>query len=797
MFVKLYRFFRTHKAVFIISLVGSAILFSFFALKLQFEENIIKLLPQTDKSQDCAVAFGNIKVKDKVFLEIKSADSPSSSPLPPDSLASAMDSFMALLQERDTGGLVANSLYRIDTDDLMNLLYYGMGALPCHLGEDFYPLAERLSSPEAIDSLASGQYPVEFPALGASYTLYDNHLFSPDSTLALCFMSPQAESLDSGAGGKLERLLSSSVKEFRSTRPDVEVLYHGAICESAFNAGQIKKDLVLTVGVSLLLICLIICICFGKARTLLHLIAPIAYGTVFSLACVYLIQGRMSFIAVGIGAIVLGVAMSYCLHVITHQKFVPDVETVIREQTKPVCLGCLTTIGSFAGLLLTSSELLRDFGLFASFAMVGTTFFALAFLPQFFKDGDQTRNEKAFRIVNRINSYPLDRNKAVVAALIVLCAVCFPASRKVRFDSDLAHIGYSEPKIERSKNIYNEKINEGFFSQYFAAHAETLDSAIILSHAMNSRLDSLQKAGVIHSWSGTEGLLLSEQEQRENILRWKQYWTPARTQRTFDLLSSADSKYGWSQTTGFDIPSTFRLMAEADYEPQSLHDAGVVPEGLLCNFVEHNEDGWLVFSSALFDRDSQFEVCEAVIAGQRDVVVLDPFHYTGDMVEIVHSDFNIMLLVSSIFVFIVLLLSFRSLVLALIAFLPMFLSWYILQGIMAIFGIEFNLVNIMISSFIFGIGVDYSIFVMEGLLNKDACGSHRLLICHKAAIFFSAATLIIVTGSLLFAVHPSIHSIGLCTIIGMSATILITYALQPLLFRLLKKTKWKRKQLSA
>ena len=43
----------------------------------------------------------------------------------------------------------------------------------------------------------------------------------------------------------------------------------------------------------------------------------------------------------------------------------------------------------------------------------------------------------------------------------------------------------------------------------------------------------------------------------------------------------------------------------------------------------------------------------------------------------------------------------------------------------------------------------------------------------------------VVTGSLLFAVHPAIHSIGECTLIGMASTILITYALQPLLFRLL------------
>lgn len=234
-------------------------------------------------------------------------------------------------------------------------------------------------------------------------------------------------------------------------------------------------------------------------------------------------------------------------------------------------------------------------------------------------------------------------------------------------------------------------------------------------------------------------------------------------------------------------------MAESDYEPQSLYDAGVAPESLMCNFVENNENGWLVFTGVMLDRDKLYELNDEICATP-NTIVLDPFYYTGDMVEIAHRDFNVVLLISSIFVFLVLLLSFKSLAVAIIAFLPMGLSWYIVQGIMYIFGIQFNLVNIMISTFIFGIGVDYSIFVMDGLISNARYKTHRLLICHKAAIFFSGITLLIVTSSLIFATHPAIYSVGISTIIGMTSTILITYALQPMLFRLLLKNDFLRKK---
>lgn len=787
LFIFFYRYFKAHKAVFYGILIASTLVFGYFATKIRFEENIAALLPKTDKSSDCDIAFGNIKVKDKVFLQMLSR----SGEMTPAELGASMDEFLEMLVSRDEDGLIANTFSRIDTDDIMNIVYYGMGALPNHIDESYYPVIDSLLTEEAFDDIAEGNVPVALPDMGG-FTLVDGHIFSPDSTVALTFLTPSFSSYDTWLGTDLEGLMADCVKEYEESHPDCEVLYHGVLIEGVFNSRQIKKDIYWTVGISLLLICFLICFCFKSKSTLLHIILPIAYGTLFALAVVYWIQGVMSFMAIGIGALIMGAALSYCLHVLTHHKFVDDVEDVIREQTRPVCLGCITTIGAFTGLLFTTSDLLKDFGLFATFMLIGTTFFVLAFLPQFFTDGSAEKNEQAFRVINKINSYPLDRNKPVVIIMAVISLIAIIESHNVQFDNDLNNIGYKEPKVVRSENVYNEKINGNWYCQYYAAHASDLDSAIIYNRTLNAKLDSLKSAGAIHSYSGVDGILIPFDEQQRNIDAWKCFWTPDKVACAYDLLKKEAAKYDWS-STGFDIPETFKLMAESDYEPQSLYDAGVVPESLLCNFVENNEDGWLVFTGVMLDHSKLYELNDEICATP-NIVVLDPFYYTGDMVEIAHRDFNIVLLISSIFVFLVLLLSFKSLAVAIIAFLPMGLSWYIVQGIMYIFGIQFNLINIMISTFIFGIGVDYSIFVMDGLISNARYKTHRLLICHKAAIFFSGITLLIVTSSLIFATHPAIYSVGISTIIGMTSTILITYALQPMLFRLLLKNDFLRKK---
>jgi len=224
-----------------------------------------------------------------------------------------------------------------------------------------------------------------------------------------------------------------------------------------------------------------------------------------------------------------------------------------------------------------------------------------------------------------------------------------------------------------------------------------------------------------------------------------------------------------------------------------LYTSGIIPPGLMSNYIERQETGrYMVFTDVSFDFKDQDLVMGAITSNPH-VIVLEPFFYCRSMVEIVHDDFNTTLWISSLFVLIVLLISFRNLWVALLAFFPMFTSWFVLQGYMAIFGLEFNLINIVISTFIYGIGVDYSIFVMEGLLKEGREGETRMLEYHKVAIFYSALVLAIVTFALIFARHTAIHSIGIITLIGMASTILITYSLQPFLFRQLCKVPYFRR----
>ncbi|MDR1223488.1 MAG: MMPL family transporter [Tannerella sp.] len=814
-FINLFHFFRNRKAALYLLLFFSFGLFVFFGWKLAYEEDISKLLPSTDDTKAEGLVFSELKVKDKIVVQIVSKSGDAA----PDRLLEAGDLFVDSLLSCDADdGDIGDLLYKIDEDIKQQLMAYALENVPLLLDPGYYggidsltgrerifrqmaANLEKVASPEGALFYRIMRYdPVNLRSLffsgddggslagmlGGNYALYGNHLFTADTAVALVFISPDFISFDSKAGTRLVKKIEHSIRQLEAAFPDLEVLFHGPPVQSVFNSRQIKQDLALTMGVSLLFACFLIMICFRNRSTLPMLLLPVAYGAFFAMACMFCLQGMMSLMALGIGAIVLGVALSYCLHVITHFKYVTDPVHVLRDQVKPVILGILTTVGAFMGLMFTQSALLRDFGLFASLAMAGTAVACLFFLPHVFDRVENRRFEKAFRVLEKINTCPLDRQGWLLALILIVFVASLFTSSRVTFDANLRNIGYYEPAVVRSMELYAEKTSRGLAVSNYAATSENLDSAFICNRAVSRICDSLQAAGRIRSYTHSSAVLLPKREQEKRIAAWKDYWTDERAgELKRDVIAAGEAnKFKPAMFDPF-----FELITK-DYQPSSIYEANVLPEGLMANMVEHSRGMYLVYTSVQLEAENQREVND-LLAAQKDVIVADPFYYTTNMVELMHDDFNTILGISSLFVFIVLLLSFRSLPLAFIAFLPMGMSWYVVLGVMALLGLQFNLINIVISTFIFGIGVDYSIFVMEGLLADLKEGDRKLLMYHKTAIFLSAAVLMISISSLMFARHPALSSIGVATLIGMTSTLLTSYALLPFLFRLLMKTRYR------
>ena len=824
LFIRLSRYFNSHRIVCWLSMTALFVCFGCFAAQLHLEEDINKLMPSS-KNEDgtTKLAFADLKIKDKVFLLFEGRDT--------EKLIEVCDAFIDTLLVRDSvSKTIGDVFYRLDEDLLPEGIDYLTEHLPAYIDTAAYTQFDTLLTREHFvhqmqqnrEDL-TGEFGEIFPELiqmdpmgmrsvladqmepltsaGGSYKTIDNHFFVPDSTVCIAFITPRYSATNTGQGSAMFQMLNTQIEQFAQQHLEVEISYHGTPASGFYNATQIKHDLTTTIAGALLLVLVFLLVCFRRWDTIPLLLLPVVFGTFFGMTMMYWLKGEFSLLALGIGGVVLGVALSYVLHVLTHHRFVSDSEQLLRDLVKPVLLGCLTTIGSFAGLLFVKTDLLRDFGLFAAFAILGTTLFSLAYLPQILRGKGTVKSEQfptgvrpgegGFPVfINRVITYPFDRNQLLVTAILLVIVVCVGAfiMGGTRFDADMHNLGYDHPMTEHSEQLLREKTYTNDKTRYFASQGRTMEEAIENFALLDRKLDSLQRLGLVKSYTRTNQIFVPLRQQQERIEAWKRYWTDERLATVRSLIAQTAPQAGLNA----EAFAPFFEAATRDYQPDALYDAGIIPAGYQSTLTEQSYGGdWLVFTSVRCENDSvrssesdYMRICDA-IAKEPHLLVLDTYYYTTDTLREMSEDFNLLQWLSMAFVLVVLWLSFRFNVRhTLLAFAPILLSWLIVLGVMVLFNVQFNLISIIISTFIFGIGVDYSIFIMHGLISEN-----ETLNSHKTAILLSAIVLMTTVSSMLIAQHPAIRSVGFTTLVGLLSAVILSYVLQPAIYRIWLKVK--------
>ena len=388
-----------------LSMVVLFIVSGYFASQIHLEEDLNKLMPSSKNPDGTTkLAFADLRIKDKTYLLFESKAAKAT----PEVLAKVCDEFVDSLMARDgardsSARVVGDVFYSLPEELALDGISFLTEHIPSYIDTTAYAAFDTLLVPERIkkqmeqnaadyvsateggDEETAGmmtsllaldpigmrgvltkQFAPLVNATGGSYKTIDGHFFVPDSTVCVAFISPSFSATNTGQGSKLFEDLNELTETFLKAHPEVKVSYYGTPASGYYNSSTIKGDLTTTIAGSLIIVLLVICLCMRNWSTIPLLIIPVAFGTLFGLALMYFIKGQFSLLALGIGAIVLGVAMSYVLHIITHYKYTADGEKVLRDETVPVLLGCITTVGSFMGLIFIKTDLLQDFGLFAA-----------------------------------------------------------------------------------------------------------------------------------------------------------------------------------------------------------------------------------------------------------------------------------------------------------------------------------------------------------------------------------------------------------------------------------------------
>lgn len=803
-FIGLYDYFERHKILFYLSLISCILLMGFFALQVRFEENITQFFPDTKDSQNTIKVFDNLKIKDKIIIMLSSADT--CHQVEPDSLIEAAGQLQQTLTEKAGGTLIKGIFAQVDQSLIGGATDFVYEHLPLFLTDTDYQRFDSLLTEKGIQAIMQKNYTnLLSPAgialrsyilrdplglgsealkhlqdfqLEANYEIYDEHIFSKDGSTLLMFITPVFSTGSTGKNDELIKILEEELQHVQGESPTIRAEYFGGPSVGVYNARQIKKDTILTSSLALLIIIVFISLVFKRKRSIPLIITPVLFGGLFALFLIFFIKGSISAIAVGAGSAVMGIALSYSIHMLAHQNHVSTVQQLIKEIAYPLTVGSFTTIGAFMGLIFTSSDLLRDFGLFASLALVGTTLFCLIYLPHFLKGQADVKQGCILRIIEKINAYSYEKNKWLVGGILLITVICLFTSQKVGFNNDMMSLNYEPQHLKQSEEKLMQLFDSDEKTVLFVSVGKDMNQATETYAITNQKLSALKDQGLIKDYASASQFLISPQEQQLRLKRWKDYWTDEKQQQIREQLETAAAEYRF-RPGSFDPFYQWLNQPFGEYHYTAQEDD---ISGKLLNEWQTSADSITMLISQIRISDQNKETVYQNFSKAQDVVIFDRSYFANKWVSAINDDFYLILYISSFLIFFALWFSYGRIELTLMSFLPMLVSWVIILGLMGILGIEFNIINIILSTFIFGIGDDFSIFIMDGLQNKYRTGQ-KVLNSHKTAIFFSAFTTVVGMGALVFAKHPALQSISLISILGMIAVVLVAYTIQPLIFR--------------
>jgi len=795
-FVIIYEYFRSRRLFLALSLLAIVAVMALFASKIKFEENITKIFPDTGGSVKISEVFDNIKYNDRIVFIFSSRNAP-------ELRAAAAEELEQRLLSEAGEHYIENIVLRIDEglqSDITGVVYRN---LPLLLTDEDYTgidsifiegragliMERNRANLIAPTGIALKQHILRDPfgmgneAMRSLSSLQpegsgraeDGYILSEDGELLMMFLTPKYGMGNTGDNDRLVSIIEEESSFVRESFPDVELGYFGGPSVGVYNARQIKKDTFVTLLIALVIIIAFMLAVFKRKRSIFLILTPVIFGGLFAIFMMSVIKGSVSIIAVGAGSAILGIALSYSIHMVAHQGHVGSVQQLIREIVKPLTIGSFTTICAFLGLLFTSSDLLRDFGLFAAMSLIGTTIFSLIYLPHLLTGGDEWRKGSILRAIEKFNSYRFDKNVWIVSAVVLLVIIGLFASGRVSFESDMTSLGFEPEHIKDAEKKLSSSFGPERKTVLFISAGDTPDDAAGLYRRVNDRLDTMVKSGLVNSFSSAGNFVMSNDERIAKLDRWNAYWSEGKRAEIKRLLDSSAALYNFRDG----IFSPFFEWFDSDYSHLSLEVAGADP--LLSDWINIMPDLSMFISQVNLDNENRDAIYTA-FEDEQGLIIYDRAFFIKEWVSAINDDFYLILYISSILIFLALLISYGRIELTIISFLPMFLSWIIILGIMGLLGIEFNIVNIILSTFIFGIGDDFSIFVMDGLQSKYRTGK-SLLDSHKTAIFFSAFTVVVGMGSMIFAKHPALQSISVMSLLGILVVVLVSYTVQPVLFR--------------
>jgi uncharacterized protein len=600
-------------------------------------------------------------------------------------------------------------------------------------------------------------------SLGYRVKVDRGHLVSEDGRQVMLILQTPVPLTDA-AGSK--QLVGYLRKQFAALPSGIEPRIICGHLHTLSNERIIKRDIAVTNLIDSVMFVTLFFVAFRNARAVLMiLLTPIAAAlTAVPLSSLFV--DKLSYLVVGLGSVITGVAIDYGIHVYVAVRHSKNKAAAVHRIALPVSLGAFSTLSMFIAFLFSHIPGYRQLAWFSGLSILLSLGCALFVFPQFVQP-----------LAATLGSGPVEtgapqagrRNGLRVAVWCVLVLMSLPLCFRVPFDQRITQMDGTEKAILKTEEDFRAVWGQGEGSQALLMVSGANDEE---ARRINDRVyeDAASRLGP-DALTSLASVWPSRETRAENAAGWVRFWKDGREEKLKRLLAEQGARYSFAAdafTPFFENLDKGTAVAE---DPPGNQLLGRLEE----RFVGHPASGGCRILSFSADDDRTLQVLSDMAAKHPGVELVSPKAFASSLSRTYSREITrISVIAVSLIIFAVLVLQ-RNVRLAAVSLVPPVTAVVGLLTVMSLAGLHLNVANLIAGIVVFGLSLDYGFVMMHSY--RYGLTAHT-----KASVHMSAVTTVIGTGVLLFALHPALFSIGFTLTIGVLSGYLSAMLVVPSLY---------------
>lgn len=592
----------------------------------------------------------------------------------------------------------------------------------------------------------------------------------------------------------------------------------GAYLTAVDEARFITRDVIINIVTSLVLVLSLFLLAFRRFGPLLYAVVPLASGLILTFGFAAVTLGSLSVATSGTAALLIGLGIDFII--VSYGRFVEErqagrslqdaIAAMAANSSRAVVVGAVTTAATFYAFLVTDFRGLWEMGFLTGTGILFCMVSVILLLPALFAWHEKRHADQETEPNFYLHGFGTDalirasfRHPKVVLGLGVVLTACFAfTAMDLRFESDMMKLRPEGNRgIEVAEEI-GETFGSGFNHMMLLVHGDSADEVLHRTAEAARAARELVDQEILYRVDSVASLIPSPQRQQE-VLAWlaeerDDALDLGRIGATFHRALAEEGLRARAFEPGLGLFAN----AVSPQEPLGIDDYRQSGETrqLLDRYVQEVGDGWqsVVY---LFPPENRYRrepppEAQALADELGPHVVLTGNNTINEWARVrIKRDAWIAGILGFVLVGILIWFDFRRVRDTLGALTPLLVGIVWMLGIMGLFGIDLNFMNIFVTTMIIGIGVDYGLHILHRYRETEALGTGELTrgtLETGKAILVAALSTICGFGSMSLSHYPGLRTTGYVAILGALATALVSITLLPAWFAVRREWKARR-----